>query len=159
MQRNPVTPKGYAALVCDLKHHKSTLRPQVVRDIETARAHGDLSENAEYDGAKEEQSLIEGRIAFLEQMVGAADIIDVRKLTPSDRVVFGTTVHLEHVETGEERTWTIVGETESDVERGLISFKTPVARAMIGRTVGDEITVPAPAGAQVWEIAGVEYGT
>ncbi len=157
MQRNPVTPKGYELLLADLKRHKEILRPQVVKDIEEARAHGDISENSEYEDAKERQAHIEGRVAWLEGQVAAADIIDVTRIEPSERVVFGTTVDLENAESGEERTYRIVGEAETDVNNGLISWKSPLAKAIIGREVGDTAEVPAPGGVQVWEIIDVHY--
>ena len=157
MTRNPITPDGYELLIKDLKHHKEHLRPRVVKDIEEARAHGDISENAEYEDAKERQSLIEGRIRWLEAQLAGADIIDVSKLKADGRVVFGTTVQLENVETGEERTWRIVGETEADVGQGTISWKSPLARSLIGRDEGDEVEVPTPSGKQTWEIVEVRY--
>ena len=156
MQRNPVTPEGYEKLEAELQHAKSVLRPSIVKQIEEARAHGDLSENAEYDAAKEAQSLNEGRIARLETAVASAEVIDVAKLPVTDRVVFGTWVALEN-EAGDERTWRIVGETESDVENGKISYKAPLARALIGKHEGDEVTVPTPGGSQTWEIIEVRY--
>ena len=155
-QRNPITPEGYEALVADLKYQKSVERIETVRAIEEARAHGDISENAEYEAAKERQALCEGKIARLEGLVAAAEIIDVKKLRPSDRVVFGTTVVLEN-EAGDVRTWRIVGETETDVRNGLISYKAPVAKALIGKSEGDEVVVPTPGGRQVWEILEVRY--
>ena len=157
MSRHPITPEGFEALEAELTHHKSVLRPQIVRDIEEARAHGDISENSEYEDAKERQSLCEGRIAYLENVVAAAEIIDVTKLTASDRVVFGTTVVMEDVETGEERTYRIVGETEADVDNGKISFKSPIGNAMIGREEGEEVKVPTPGGVRTWEIVEVLY--
>ena len=157
MEQNPITPEGYKALEAELKHAKSVERPAVVRDIEEARAHGDLSENSEYEDAKERQSLLEGRINRLEHLLASAQVIDVKQLAVSDRVVFGTTVVIENTETGEERTWRIVGEHESDVNKGLISYKAPVARAMIGRNEGDEVVVPTPGGEQRWEIVEVRY--
>lgn len=156
MKRNPVTPEGFERLEADLKHHKSVLRPQNVRDIEEARAHGDISENAEYEAAKERQALIEGKIAELENLVATAEVVDVTKLPQDGRVVFGTTVVLENDE-GEERTWRIVGASETDVSNGKISYLTPVARACIGKVEGDEVVVPAPGGSQTWEIVGVRY--
>lgn len=155
MNRNPITPAGYATLLKDLKHHKEVMRPNVVRDLEEARAHGDLSENSEYEDAKERQSHIEGRIMELERMVSAADIIDVTKLPRTGRVVFGTTVVLEN-KSG-TRTWRIVGETEADVASGLVSFKSPVAKALIGKSEGDFIEIATPGGVQKWEIAEVRY--
>lgn len=155
--RNPVTPEGYAALVAELKHEKEVVRPGIVRDIEEARAHGDISENSEYEDAKERQAHCEGRIAELEHRVATAEVIDVRKLPKSDRVVFGTTVVIANVETDEQRTWRIVGETEADVESGKISFKSPLGKALIGRHEGDEVAVHAPGGNQTWEIVEVRY--
>lgn len=156
MTRTPMTPEGLRALTAELKHLKEVLRPQIVRDIETARAHGDISENSEYDDAKERQSHCEGRIGYLEGLVATADVIDVSKMAPSGRVVFGVTVLIAN-EAGDERTWQIVGETEADVDKGRISYKSPLGRALIGRSQGDEVAVPAPAGTQTWEIVEVRY--
>ena len=157
MQRVPMTPEGHKKLSETVKHLKEVVRPQIVQDIEEARAHGDLSENSEYEDAKERQALIEGKMARLEQLAASAEIIDVTKLIPSERVVFGTTVSLEHVENGTERTWQIVGETEANIEEGQISYKSPLARALIGSSEGDEVEVPAPGGIQRWEIVQVQY--
>ena len=157
MEQNPITPEGYEALVARLRHAKSVERLAIVKDIEEARAHGDISENSEYEDAKERQALCEGKIARLEHLVASARIIDVTKLPVSERVVFGTTVLLENPETGEERTWRIVGESESDIANGLISYKAPVAKALIGRTEGDEVVIPTPGGQQRWEIVEVRY--
>jgi transcription elongation factor GreA len=157
MQRNPVTPEGYETLVRDLKNHKENLRPAVVRSIEEARAHGDISENAEYEDAKERQAHIEGRIGELEHLVSSADIIDVKRLPKNGRVVFGTTVVLENSKSGESRTWRIVGETEADVAAGLISYKAPLGKALIGHVEGDEVEVPAPGGVSRWAIVEVRY--
>lgn len=157
MTRHPVTPEGYAALVAELKRQKEIVRPGIVKDIEEARAHGDISENSEYEDAKERQSLCEGRIADLENRVSCAEVIDVAKLEPSDRVVFGTTVTIEDPDSGNSRTWRIVGETETEVENGKISFRSPLGQALIGKSEGDEVTVPAPGGRQTWEIVAVDY--
>jgi len=157
MQQNPVTPEGYEALVAELRHALSHERLAVVRDIEEARAHGDISENSEYEDAKDRQAMIEGRIRQLEHLVSSAQIIDVTKLPKSDRVVFGTTVVLENSESGDERTWRIVGERETDVANGKISFKAPVAKAIIGKNEGDEVVVGTPGGPQRWEIIEVRY--
>lgn len=157
MQQNPVTPEGYDTLVAELKHAKSVERFAVVRDIEEARAHGDISENSEYEDAKERQAMVEGKIRELEHLVASAQIIDIAKIPVSDRVVFGTTVVLENVDSGEERTWRIVGERETDVNNGKISWKAPVAKALIGRSEGDEVVVPTPGGKQTWEIVEVRY--
>ena len=158
MRRNPLTPQGYASLLAELKHEKEVRRPRIVKDIEEARAHGDISENSEYEDAKERQAHCEGRINELEQFLATAEVIDVSKLTPSDRVVFGTTVRIVNPTTQEERTFQIVGETESDVERGKISFKSPLGSALVGRSLGDEVNVPTPGGRQTWEVIEVNYG-
>ncbi len=157
MNRHPITPEGYQAVEKELRHQKEVVRLSIVRDIEEARAHGDISENSEYEDAKERQSLCEARIAFLENVVASAEIIDVKKLPQNGRVVFGTTVILEDVDSGEERRWRLVGETESDVEAGKISFRAPLGRALIGKEEGAEVEVPAPGGKRRWEIVEVLY--
>lgn len=157
MARNPITPEGYETLVADLKLHRSVLRPENVRDIEEARAHGDISENAEFDAAKERQALIEARTSQLEMLIASAEIIDVKRLPKNGRVVFGTTVLLENPDSGEKRTYRIVGTTESDVASGKISLSSPLALALIGRESGEEVTVSTPSGKQVWEILEVQY--
>ena len=157
MQRHPMTPEGHQKLKVTLKHLKEVVRPQIVKDIEEARAHGDLSENSEYEDAKERQSLTEGRVRDLESKLAAAEVIDVTKLEASDRVVFGTTVQIEDSETEEESSYRIVGEDESDVKQGLISVLSPIARALIGREVDDEVTVRAPGGDRKFIITDVRY--
>jgi transcription elongation factor GreA len=157
MTRSPMTPEGYEALVAELKRLKETVRPQIVRDIEEARAHGDISENSEYEDAKERQAHCEGRIRLVEGRVASAEVIDVTRLPVSDRVVFGATVTIENTDSGEKRTWRIVGEDEASVEDAKISFKSPLGAALIGRHPGEEAVVPAPAGRQTWEILEVEY--
>jgi len=157
MERFAITPDGYTALTADLRRHRETLRPQIVRDIEEARAHGDLSENSEYDDARERQALCEARIRLLESQIATAEIIDIAKLPRNGRVVFGTTVTIENADTGLEKTWQIVGESEADIESGRISYRSPLARALIGRNEGDEAVVPAPGGKQTWEIIEVAY--
>lgn len=157
MTRNPVTPEGYASLVAELNHLREFVRPGIVRDIEEARAHGDISENSEYEDAKERQAHCEGRIAEVEGRIATAEVIDITRLPPSDRVVFGATVRIENPATGEGRTWRIVGEDESDIERAKISYKSPLGQALIGKREGDEAVVPAPSGNQTWEIVEVVY--
>lgn len=156
MNRNPITPEGYEALLAALKHEKEVVRPGIVRDIEEARAHGDISENSEFEDAKERQSHCAGRILELESHVASAEIIDVTKLKPSEKVMFGTTVVIESV-SGEKRTWRIVGETEANIEKKKISYKSPLGKALIGRNEGDEVVVPTPGGTQTWEIVEVRY--
>ena len=157
MQRNPITPEGHKRLEEEVKHCKSVLRPQVVRDIEEARAHGDLSENAEYDAAKDRQGLLEARINDLETKLATAEVIDVTKLPAGDRVIFGTTVELMNVQTEDEISYRVVSEYEADVKKGLISYSSPIGRALIGKEVGDEVTVNAPGGDRVFEILDVHY--
>jgi transcription elongation factor GreA len=158
MDQNPITPEGYEALQRELEIAKSVERPAIVRDIEEARAHGDISENSEFEDAKERQALLDARIRLLEHQLATARIIDVAKLPRTDKVVFGTTVVLENAQ-GEGRTWRIVGESESDVGAGRISYKTPVAKALIGKTEGEQVSIPTPGGNQVWEIVEVRYGS
>jgi transcription elongation factor GreA len=136
---------------------REVVRPGIVRDIEEARAHGDISENSEYEDAKERQAHCEGRIADVEHRIASAEVIDVTKLPPSDKVVFGATVKIESPTTGEVRVWRIVGEDEANVEKAKISFKSPLGKALIGRREGDEAVVPAPGGNQTWEILEVLY--
>ena len=157
MNRFLVTPEGYEKLVADLKREKEIVRPQIVRDIEEARAHGDISENSEFEDAKERQAHCEGRIAMLENSFASAEVIDVSKLQPTERVVFGTTVLISNVETGDERSWRIVGENEADVDRGHISYKSPIGRALIGKSTGDEVEVVTPGGKQTWSVDEVHY--
>jgi transcription elongation factor GreA len=157
MQRHPMTPEGHKKLSETLKHLKEVVRPQIVKDIEEARAHGDLSENSEYEDAKERQSLTEGRIRDMESKLAASEVIDIAKIEPSDRVVFGTTVVVEDLETEEESKYRIVGEDESDVKAGLISVLSPIARALIGREIDDEVTVRAPGGDRKMVITDVRY--
>lgn len=157
MQRHPMTPEGHKWLTDTVKHLKEVVRPQIVKDIEEARAHGDLSENSEYEDAKERQSLAEGRVRDFESKLAAAEVIDITKIEPSDRVVFGVTVLVEDLTTEEESTYRIVGEDEADVKKGLISVRSPIARALIGREVDDEVTVKAPSGDRKLVITEVLY--
>lgn len=157
MSRHPITPEGYEKVLADLRFQKEVARPNIVRDIEEARAHGDISENSEFEDAKERQSLCEARIKYLEGIIAGAEVIDVSKLEPSQRVVFGTTVVIAEADTDDERTWRIVGETESDVDSGKISYTSPMGRALIGKEEGDEVTVPTPNGPRRWEIVSVHY--
>ncbi|RIJ13800.1 transcription elongation factor GreA [Henriciella mobilis] len=156
MQRTPMTAEGHAALDAELKHLKSVERPAVIAAIAEAREHGDLSENAEYHAAKEKQSFIEGRVAELEDKLARAEVIDVTKLK-GEKIVFGATVTLIDVDTEKESTYRIVGEDEADIAKGKVSITSPIARALIGKTVGDEAEVAAPGGARVYEISAVEF--
>jgi transcription elongation factor GreA len=151
-----MTAEGHAALDAELKHLKSVERPAVIAAISEAREHGDLSENAEYHAAKEKQSFIEGRVAELEDKLARAEVIDVTKLK-GDKIVFGATVTLTDVDTEKQATYRIVGEDEADISKGKVSITSPIARALIGKTVGDEAEVAAPGGARVYEIEQVEF--
>lgn len=139
----------------ELKQLKSVERPAVIRAIAEAREHGDLSENAEYHAAREQQSHIEGRIKELEGLIGLADIIDVTRLTGS--IKFGATVELVDEDTDAKRTYQIVGEPEADIERGLLNIKSPIARALIGKEEGDSVEVRTPGGTKSYEILSVKY--
>lgn len=151
-----MTSRSHRALTEELKRLKSVERKKASDAVAEARAHGDISENAEYDAAKEAQGLLEARIRQLEQRLGTAQIIDVSKLS-GDKVVFGATVTLHDVDSGEERKVTIVGEDEADAEQGLISYVSPLARALIGKSLDDIATVRLPAGQKEYEIVAVEF--
>lgn len=154
MDRIPFTPEGYQALKAELEKLKRIDRPNNIKAIEEARAHGDLSENAEYAAAKDRQGFIEGRISELEFKINAADVIDPKNL-PRDRAVFGSTVVLENVDTGEDVAYQLVGPEESDIGNGRISVSSPLGRAMLGKKPDDEITVQAPGGKRVYEIVDI----
>ena len=156
MERIPMTAEGHAALQAELKNLKSVERPNIIAAIAEARAHGDLSENAEYHAAKEKQSFIEGRISELDDKLARADVIDVSKLT-GGKIRFGATVSLIDVDSEEESSYKIVGDDEANVKEGKISLSSPIARALIGKEEGDEAEVAAPSGARAYEIVKVEY--
>jgi transcription elongation factor GreA len=156
-ERIPMTPTGYQKVLAELKHHREVLRPQNIIALEEARAHGDLSENAEYDAAKDRQGHIEGRIVELEAKVGLAEVIDISTYTPSNKVIFGTTVEVEDADTGDQLSYRIVGLEEIDVKKGLISYSSPIGRALLGRKVGDEVAVETPKGARTFVINAVHY--
>jgi transcription elongation factor GreA len=155
-QKIPMTPRGAQMLKDELKRRKEVDRFAIVRAIEEARGHGDLSENADYSAAKEAQSFNEGRIKELEGTLALSEIIDPTKLS-GDKVVFGATVKLTDSDSGEEVVYSIVGESEADIKKGLISITAPVARALIGRTVGDTVTVRTPKGQREYEILDVTF--
>lgn len=157
MQRVPMTPEGHAKLSAELKNLKENVRFQIVRDIEDARAHGDISENSEFEDAKHRQALCEGRILELESKVARAEIIDVTRIPPSERVIFGATVELEDLETENEVRYKIVGTDEADVKAGRISVTSPIGRALVGRQVGDEVSVETPGGVRHLSVNDVQY--
>jgi transcription elongation factor GreA len=155
-EKFPMTPAGYASMRTHLKRLKDHDRPRNSRAIEIARGHGDLSENADYSAAKEEQGLIEAKIRELEAKIAMAEVIDPTKLSGS-RVSFGATVTIEDTESGEVQTYVIVGEHEADIKKGRISIGAPVARAMIGKEIGDTITLTSPKGKRELEVTKVEW--
>lgn len=154
MERIPVTKEGYAALKEELEMLKRVDRPQNIRAIEEARAHGDLSENAEYAAAKDRQGFIEGRIGELGFKVANAEIIETGKL-PKDRVVFGSKVLLENIDTGENVEYQLVGLDESDIEKGRISISSPLGKAILGKKPGDELTFEVPDGKRFYELVQI----
>lgn len=156
VEKIPMTQAGYVALESDLKHRQQVERPRIIQQISEARSHGDLSENAEYHAAKEQQSHNEGVIAELEDKLARADIIDVSKLS-GDTIKFGATVTLIDEDTEQKKVWQIVGEPEADAKKGRISITSPLARALIGKKKGASVEVVAPGGAKAYEVTKVEW--
>jgi transcription elongation factor GreA len=157
MEKVPLTIKGHAALEEELKQRQQVDRPRIIQAISEARALGDLSENAEYHAAKEAQSLNEGRVLELESLISRAEVIDVSKLS-GDRIKFGAVVRLVDEDTEEEKTYQIVGDPEADVRSGRVSISSPIARALMGKTVGDTVEVTTPGGGKSYEVVGVTFG-
>jgi transcription elongation factor GreA len=157
MEKVPMTAAGHQALESELKRLMSVERPRIIELIAEARGHGDLSENAEYHAAKEAHGLNEGRIAELEDKLSRAEVIDVSKLIGSKTIKFGASVTLVDEDTEEKKTYQIVGDLEADVKEGRISISSPIARALIGKSVGDTVEVAAPGGARSYEITKVKY--
>jgi transcription elongation factor GreA len=157
MRKVPLTVTGAEKLRAELHQLKTVDRPRVIAAIQEARSHGDLSENAEYDAAKERQSFIEGRIAEVEGKLANAEIIDPAHIDADGRCVFGATVELEDSDSGEVVTYQIVGEDEADIKSGKISITSPIARALIGKSSGDTAEVQAPGGVRSYEILDVKY--
>ncbi|MDD2317119.1 MAG: transcription elongation factor GreA [Desulfobacterales bacterium] len=154
MERTPITRQGYETLKRELEYLKANERPQVIRAIEEARAHGDLSENAEFDAAKNRQGFIEGRMCELEFKLASADIIDTDNLS-RDRAVFGSSVILENIDTGETVQYQLVGPDESNIEKGRISVTSPLGRAIIGKKTGDTLVLKAPGGIRQYELVDI----
>ncbi|CAL8473415.1 MULTISPECIES: transcription elongation factor GreA [Caballeronia] len=157
MSTIPLTKRGAELLRDELQRLKAVERPAVITAIAEARAQGDLSENAEYDAAKEKQGFIEGRIAEIESKLAAAQVIDPTQVEAEGRVVFGATVELEDLESGDMVTYQIVGDDEANIDHGLISVSSPIARALIAKSEGDVASVQAPSGAREYEIIAVRY--
>ena len=157
MQKTVMTPFGEAALRDELEHLTRVIRPQIVDEIATAREHGDLKENAEYHAAREQQSFTEGRIQDIESKLANSEVVDISKIPSGDKVIFGSLVSIINVETDEAFEYRIVGDDEADVNQGKISYKSPIARALIGKEVGDIAVVQAPSGEIEYEIDAVTY--
>ncbi len=157
MDRVPITPAGAQRMQAELSHLKEVVRPKIVKDLEEARAHGDISENSEYEDAKHRQALCEGRIAELSGQLAALEIIDVTRMPKSDRVIFGSTVTIEDQESGETVTYRIVSNYEVDAKAGMISLTSPIGKAMMGKRVDDEVAVQTPRGIRRFVINDVRY--
>ena len=157
MAKVPMTVAGAERLKAELQRLKSVERPAIIQAIAEARSHGDLSENADYDAAKERQGFVEGRIAEIEHKLAGAQVIDPAEVDGDGRVVFGATVEIEDLDSGDVRRWQIVGEDEADIKHGKISITSPIARALIGKSEGDTVEVLAPGGVRGYEILAVAY--
>lgn len=157
MKRTPMTLRGAKQLRNELKRLKSEERPRVIKAIAEARSHGDLSENAEYHAAREQQGFIEGRIAEIEAKLSTSEIIDTATITDTSRVVFGAIVELEAEDDGKRVRYAIVGEDEADIKSSRISITSPIARALVGKSEGDVVDVAAPGGVRSYEIVSVRY--
>ena len=156
MSSVPMTVKSKKALDEELKQLKTVARPTVIQEIATARAHGDLSENAEYDAAKEKQSFIEGRIKELEDKIARAHVVDPKEIR-SDKILFGATVELKDLDTDEIKKYSLVGSDEADIKQGLLSIESPVARQLLNKREGDSVTVKVPKGEFEYEVLSIKY--
>jgi len=157
MKRTPMTMRGAEALRAELKRLKSEARPNIIKAIAEARAHGDLSENAEYHAAREQQGFIEGRIKEIETKLASAEVIDTSKLTNTGKVVFGAVVELEDQDDGTRVVYQVAGEDEADIRAGRISIGSPIARALVGKSEGEVVDVAAPGGVRSYEIVAVRF--
>ena len=157
MNKTPMTLRGAEQLREELRQRKSEMRPKIIAAIEEARQHGDLKENAEYHAAREQHGFNEGRIQEIEAKLGSAQIIDPTQVAADGKVIFGATVDLADADSGAEQTWQIVGEDEADVKTGRISFNSPIARALIGKSEGDIAQVATPQGVREFEIVSIRY--
>lgn len=157
MERVPMTRAGYEKMKKDLDHLKAVVRPQIINEIEEARAHGDLSENAEYHAAREKMSYVKGMIEEYDSRISMAEIIDVSALKGQTKIMFGAQVTLMEIETEKKISYQIVGEHESEIEKGKISIKSPIGKALIGKKLNDEVAVKTPGGVKEFEVIHVEY--
>jgi|TARA_B110001450_G_C17436117_1_gene405940 transcription elongation factor GreA len=157
MEKEPITVQGLENLKSELENLKNVQRPKVVEAIAEARSHGDLKENAEYHAAKEQQGLIEGRVLTINDLIARANIIDVTKIENNGKVIFGSTVKVQDLETDKEIAYRLVGQDEADISKNLIFFKSPIGKALIGKNKGDMISVNTPSGERNFEIKNVTY--
>ncbi len=157
MQQTPMTTAGAAKLEAELKQLRSIERPRIIQAIAEARELGDLKENAEYHAAREEQGFVEGRIKEIEAKLSHAHIIDISRIPPAEKVIFGATTQVLDVDTDEEITYKIVGDDEADIKLNMISIHSPIARALVGKSVGDEVRIETPGGVRLFEIMQVAY--
>lgn len=157
MQKTPMTVEGEVALRDELQHLVKVVRPTIINDIATAREHGDLKENAEYHAAREQQSFAEGRIQEIESKLSNIQVIDINKVPHGDKVIFGSTATIINLETDQTVTYRIVGDDEADVKQGKISYQSPIARALMGKEIGEIVVVKAPSGDVEYEIDKVEF--
>jgi len=157
MEKEPITTLGFEKLKKELEDLKSIKRPEIIKAIAEARAHGDLKENAEYHAAKDEQGKIEGRISEINYLFANANVIDVTKLEKKDNVIFGSTVNLLDLENNQKKTYKIVGKDESDIKKNFIYFRSPIAKALIGKSKKDFVTVKTPSGEKNFEIVEIKY--
>jgi len=157
MERVPMTRAGYEKMKKDLDHLKAVVRPQIINEIEEARAHGDLSENAEYHAAREKMSYVKGMIEEYDSRISMAEIIDVSALKGQTKIMFGAQVTLMEIETEKKISYQIVGEHESEIEKGKISIKSPIGKALIGKKLNDKVAVKTPGGVKEFEVIHVEY--
>ena len=157
MDKEPITVAGLEKLKSELEHLKNIKRPRIVEAIAEARSHGDLKENAEYHAAKEQQAQIESRVIEINDIIARANVIDVTKIENNGNVIFGTTVDVQDLEINKKKTYKIVGKDEADISKNLIYFKSPIGKALIGKSVGDMLTVETPSGEKSFEILRVQY--
>jgi transcription elongation factor GreA len=157
MDKEPITVRGLENLKSELENLKNIQRPKVVAAIAEARSHGDLKENAEYHAAKEQQGLIEGRVLAINDLIARANVIDVTKIDNDGKVIFGSTVKIQDLETSKEITYRLVGQDEADIKKNLVFFKSPIGKALIGKNKDDMVTVNTPSGERNFEIKDVRY--
>ncbi len=157
MEKEPITVKGLENLKSELENLKNVQRPKIVAAIAEARSHGDLKENAEYHAAKEQQGLIEGRVLAINDLIARANVIDVTKIENDGKVIFGATIKVQNLESNKEISYRLVGQDEADIEKNLIFYKSPIGKALIGKSKGEMVSVTTPSGERNFEILEVRY--